>query len=313
MTSATSASDPSWYPDTRANVHLTNDLSNLNLNAEEYTGTYQIRVGNVQGLQISHSGRGLLPTPSRNFNLFFLFHVPQIQKNLISVNQFTRDNHVFIEFHPNFFFCVKDIPTRQLLLQGPSKFGLYPWPSSNASFSKSLAAFVGEKVSLDKWHLRLGHPATPIVNQVIQFNKLPVSSSKTPSFCSPCQQGKSHRLHFSISPSTSSKPLQLLFLDVWGPAPQNSVHNKRFYLSAVDDFSKYTWLYPLETKSEVCATFLRFKQLVETYFTTKIVSVQRDNGPHHRTTHNDSSLPSRIGTLVPFFLTLPLKLQLIHI
>jgi len=185
MTSATSASDPSWYPNTGANVHLTNDLSNLNLNAKEYTGTYQIRVGNGQGLQISHSGHGLLPTPSRNFNLFSLFHVPQIQKNLISVNQFTRDNHVFIKFHPNFFY-VKDIPTRQLLLQGPSKFGLYPWPSLNASFSKSLATFVGEKVSLDKWHLRLGHPATPIINQVIQFNKLPVSSSKTPSFCSPC-------------------------------------------------------------------------------------------------------------------------------
>jgi hypothetical protein len=27
-------------------------------------------------LQISHSGRGLLPTPSRNFNLLLLFHVP---------------------------------------------------------------------------------------------------------------------------------------------------------------------------------------------------------------------------------------------
>jgi hypothetical protein len=76
MTSATSASDPSWYPNTGANVHLTNDLSNLNLNAEEYTGTDQIRVGNGQGLQISHSGRGLLSTPSRNFNLFSLFHVP---------------------------------------------------------------------------------------------------------------------------------------------------------------------------------------------------------------------------------------------
>lgn len=33
MTSATSAFDTSWYPDTGANVHLTNDLSNLNLNA----------------------------------------------------------------------------------------------------------------------------------------------------------------------------------------------------------------------------------------------------------------------------------------
>ncbi len=50
MTSASSAFDPSWYPDTGAYVHLTNDLSNLNLNAEEYTGTHQIRVGNGQGL-----------------------------------------------------------------------------------------------------------------------------------------------------------------------------------------------------------------------------------------------------------------------
>jgi hypothetical protein len=105
MTLATSAPYTSWYPDTGANVHLTNDLSNLNLNAEEYTGPDQIRVGNGQGLQISHSGRGLLPTSSRNFDLLSLFHVPQIQKNLISVNQFTRDNHVFIEFHPNFFLC----------------------------------------------------------------------------------------------------------------------------------------------------------------------------------------------------------------
>jgi hypothetical protein len=100
-TSATSTSDPSWYPDTGANVHLTHDLPNLNLNTEEYIGIDQIHGGNGQGLHISHSGRGLLPTPSSNFNFFSLLHVPQIQKNLISVNQFTKDNHIFIEFHPN--------------------------------------------------------------------------------------------------------------------------------------------------------------------------------------------------------------------
>jgi hypothetical protein len=250
-------------------------------------------------LHISHSGYGLLPTPSRNFNLFSLFHVPQIQKNLISVNQFTRDNHVFIEYHPT-FFCVKDLPTRQLLLQGPSKFVLYPWSSSNAPSSKSLAAFIGEKVSLDQWHLRLGHPASPIVNKVIQSNKLPVPSSKSSSFCSPCQQGKSHCLHFSSTPSISSNPLELLFLDVWSPAPQNSVNNKRFYLNVVDDFSKYTWLYSLETKSKVCATFLRFKQLVETYFNTKIISVLSDNDDKFRPSNlshfNGNLLSTKLST-----------------
>jgi hypothetical protein len=76
IASATSTSDPSWYPDTSTDVHLTHDLSNLNLNAEEYTGTGQIHGGSGQGLHISHSGCGLLPTPSRNFNLLSLFHVP---------------------------------------------------------------------------------------------------------------------------------------------------------------------------------------------------------------------------------------------
>jgi hypothetical protein len=117
------------------------------MHAEDYNGTDQIRVGNGQGLHISNSGHGLLPTPSRNLHLFSLFHVPQIKKNLISVNQFTRDNLVFIRFHPT-FFCVKDLRTCQLLLQGPSKLDLYPWPSFAASSSRSPAAFLGEKVSL---------------------------------------------------------------------------------------------------------------------------------------------------------------------
>jgi hypothetical protein len=70
----------------------------------------------------------------------------------------------------------------------------------------------------------------------------------------------------------------LLFLDVWGPASINSVNNKRFYLSVVDDFSKYTWHFPFVTKCKVCATFLRFKQIVEMFFNTKIIYVQSDNG-----------------------------------
>jgi hypothetical protein len=76
MASATPAPDSSWYPDTGSNVHLTNDLSNLNLNAAEYTGLDTIRVGNDQGLKILHSSRGILPTPSHNFHLYSLFHVP---------------------------------------------------------------------------------------------------------------------------------------------------------------------------------------------------------------------------------------------
>jgi hypothetical protein len=110
-----SSPDINWYPDTAYTHHLTNDLTNLNITANEYTGNEQIRVGNGQGLNILHTGLAFLPSTYKHFSLKSLLHVPVIQKNLISVNKFTRDNNVFIEFHP-FEFRVKDLHTRRLLL-----------------------------------------------------------------------------------------------------------------------------------------------------------------------------------------------------
>jgi hypothetical protein len=103
---------------------LTNDLVNLNIRANEYTGNEHIRVGNGQGLRILHTGLASLPSTHRTFYLPSLLHVPEFTKHLLFVNQFTKYNNVYIEFHPRFFY-VKDHLTHRLLLQGPSKRGLY--------------------------------------------------------------------------------------------------------------------------------------------------------------------------------------------
>lgn len=57
--------------------------------------------------------------PSQNS----LLHVLEITKNLLGVSKFARDNGVFFEFHPT--FSVKDLQTKQILLEGKSKCGLY--------------------------------------------------------------------------------------------------------------------------------------------------------------------------------------------
>jgi hypothetical protein len=136
----------------------------------------------------------------------------------------------------------------------------------------------GERVSVDSWHRRLGHPALWIVQQVIFKHSIPVLSNKSSKVCSACQQGKMHRLHFGSTSSVSSSPLSLLFLDVWGPAPLLSINNKRYYLSIVDDFSWYSWLFPITLKSDALSIFLEFQTLVENYFETTIKSVQTDGG-----------------------------------
>lgn len=62
--------------------------------------------------------------------------------------------------------------------------------------------------------------------------------------------------------SVSKFPLELIFSDVWGPALE-SVCRKKFYVSFIDDYSKFTWVYLLRFKSEVFPKFQEFQALVE--------------------------------------------------
>jgi hypothetical protein len=84
-------------------------------------------------------------------------------------------------------------------------------------------------------------------------------------------------LSYPISSSRSSAPLELVFSNVWGPV-LNSVGNKTYYVSFIDDFSKFTWIYLLKFKSEVFQRFQEFQKMVERIFDKNIITVQTDWG-----------------------------------
>jgi hypothetical protein len=105
------------------------------------------------------------------------------------------------------------------------------------------------------------------------MNKLPcsgVESSKT--ICDACLRTKAHQLPYPKSRSHSLSPLELIFSNVWGPAI-DSFGNKMYYVSFIDDFSKFTWIYLLHHKSEVSKFFKEFQCLGERLFNRKIISM----------------------------------------
>lgn len=99
--------------------------------------------------------------------------------------------------------------------------------------------------------------------------------------CDACQQGKSHQLPYPKSTSVSSSPLDLVFSDVWGPAPQ-SVGRFNYYVSFIDVYSKFIWIYLIRHKSEVFERFRDFQNLVERQFDRKIKSMQTDWGEEYQ-------------------------------
>ena len=93
--------------------------------------------------------------------------------------------------------------------------------------------------------------------------------------------GKNHQLPHLKSTSVSRTPLELVFSDVWGPAP-TFVGKNNFYVSFIDDYSKFTWIYLLRHKSEVFQRFHDFQKLVERMFDKKIVATQTDCGGEYQ-------------------------------
>lgn len=60
-------------------------------------------IGNGDGLNISYLGMNSFTInkgSDRKFILQKILHMPYVAKNLLSVSQFTKDNSVYMEFHP---------------------------------------------------------------------------------------------------------------------------------------------------------------------------------------------------------------------
>jgi histone deacetylase 1/2 len=68
---------------------------------------------------------------------------------------------------------------------------------------------------------------------------------------------------------------------VWGPAP-DSINKNKYYVSFIDDFSKFTWIYLLKKKSDVFQRFHDFQNHVERLFDKKIITMQTDWGGEYQ-------------------------------
>ncbi|KAK0595333.1 hypothetical protein LWI29_005658 [Acer saccharum] len=90
--------DFTWFPDTGATHHMT---SSAPPDSVPFTGNTSVLLGNEASLPIAKIGNILVSLGSRNLSLNNVFHVPSLNKNLLSVARFTKDNFVSFTFTPS--------------------------------------------------------------------------------------------------------------------------------------------------------------------------------------------------------------------
>ncbi|CAI7916946.1 unnamed protein product [Closterium sp. NIES-54] len=108
------------------------------------------------------------------------------------------------------------------------------------------------------WHHHLGHPFLPRLRGMhshLLVSGLPRSLPPLPPSpappCLPCIEGQQRAAPHSSSFPPTTASLQTLYMDVWGPARVSGQDRERYFLLVVDDYTRYTTVFPFRSKGQV--------------------------------------------------------------
>ncbi|KAG7559402.1 Ribonuclease H-like superfamily [Arabidopsis thaliana x Arabidopsis arenosa] len=249
--------------DSGASHHMISD-SKLMKNIEPALGNVII----ANGDKIPVKGLGDLELFSKKSKAFYM---PTFTSNLLSVKRATTDLNCYAIFGPNDVHF-QDIETSRVLGHGGTKDGLYVL--EDTKLSTPLAShFSSVLVNANNaiWHARLGHPHSRALGLL-----LPSISFKNDE-CEACILGKHCKSVFPKSNTIYENCFDLVHSDVW-TSPCLSRENQKYFVTFIDEKSKYTWLTLLPSKDRVLEAFTNFQNYVTNHYNAKIKIFRSDNG-----------------------------------
>ncbi|GME88384.1 unnamed protein product [[Candida] boidinii] len=195
-----------------------------------------------------------------------VLYVPQAQTNLISMVLCDRKGAFFTVGN----LQVVDNISQQVIGtdDGSSLYRFLP-------ILQAPSVPVALAVTTPDYHARLGHPHPDVLHSL----GLPATPRKT--LCPACVHGKSTKTIPKTSTTQSTAPLQLLHADVAGPFPVPGLSTERYFLTIVDDFTRWTHAVPMIHKSDSAGIIQDFIAKAETQFSSaryRVVSIRTDNG-----------------------------------
>jgi hypothetical protein len=196
---------------------------------------------------------------TKDFSISNVLYVESLSFNLLSVAQLcdfglmcTFDKYGVIVFHE------KD---KSLVFKGFRYGHIYLMDFSEKEASSMTCLFY--KTSLGwLWHRRIAHIGMSNLKKAHKRGM--ITGLKDVTFdknklCSACQVGKQVAIHHPLKTVLStSKPLELLHMDLFGPTSYKSIGGNLYCLVIADDYSRYTWTLFLGDKSETPKIFKTF-------------------------------------------------------
>ena len=134
--------------------------------------------------------------------------------------------------------------------------------------------------SYEDWHQALGHPSvsTETSNLYTDSHLLPKPPKNF--HCHPCSLSKSthHKPTESTGYNKATKCFELIHTDLSGKFSVPSIGKRNYYITFIDDYTRYSAIVFLTHKSDTTAAIKAFVRQIEKQYETKVKRFRHDNG-----------------------------------
>ncbi|GJY30578.1 retrovirus-related pol polyprotein from transposon TNT 1-94 [Tanacetum coccineum] len=202
-------------------------------------------------------------------------HVDNLGFNLLSIGQIC-DKKYKVTFPEHDSEITRN---GKVIGRGIRKKGLYVMKLRNKPKDQICLATIDENSTL--WHRRLGHANMHLIQSLASkelVRNLPRIKFDQ-HFCDACKIRKqAHASHKAKNLVSTTRCLELLHMDLFGPSAVRSYGGNRYTLVIVDDYSRYTWTRFLKDKTEAFDQFEIFSKKIQNQLGCTIVSIRTDHG-----------------------------------
>lgn len=264
-----------WYLDTGYSNHMCGDKSLFSDLDESFRSTIKF----VDNSTVSIIGKGNVKIYTKDNtehcigNVYFAL---DLKTNLLSVGQL-QEKGFEIKIKDG-VCCIQNKEKGLVAEINMASNCMFPLHFRNTS-QISLSTELKDESWL--WNFRYGHLSFGGLQTLQQKNMVKdLPQFQRPSqVCEECVVGKQHRETFPAGKSRRQKQvLELIHSDICGPITPTSNGGKRYFITFIDDFSRKTWVYLLQEKSEALSVFKQFKALAENETEMSIKILRSDRG-----------------------------------
>ena len=208
-----------------------------------------------------------------------VLYVPDFRQNLISVSKLNESGYSVI-----FDSGLSIMRNNKVLIHSVPKGSLYTITCMHKSSINVACKTSNKRKSISEtdqtqlWHLRLGHINLNRIQRLVSSGILEQFKPTASRVCESCLEGKMSSKAFKAKGYRAEDVLGLIHSDLCGPMSTQARGGYEYFVTFIDDYSRYGDVYLLRRKSECFDKFKEFKAEVENKHGKRIKSLRSDRG-----------------------------------